>query len=79
MDLFIYDLPVSKVDDFINPSSDKYGRVIRRETLLNQTVDLVFHIQSVYVTEKVITIMFPNDCICSVPLPIDCYHKLEIL
>lgn len=79
MDMYIKSLDVNHIDDFINPSTDRFGRIDRRETEFNHTVDLLINIKGVVVTEKFITIYYPNDSTCTICCPSCYYHKIEVL
>lgn len=79
MDMYIKSLDVNHVDDFINPSTDRFGRIDRRESEFNHTVDLLINIKGVVVSEKFITIYYPNDCSCTIHCPSKYYHKIEVL
>lgn len=79
MDLFITSLDINKVDAFINPATDLYARITRRETKHNQTVDIVVHIRSVIVDANNIIIFFPNNAVATINCPSMYYHKIEVL
>lgn len=79
MDLFIYSLDINKVDLFINPSTDLYGRVTRRETEYNKTVDILINVRSVIIDANSIIIFFPNNSVASINCPSMYYHKIEVL
>ena len=79
MDMFIYDLHESAVDDFINPSCDKFGRITRRASEHNRTVDLVIHIVSVTVGISSMYIEFPNGNGAFIKIDSCMYHKIEVM
>lgn len=79
MDMYIKSLDVNRVDYFINPSTDRFGRIDRRESEFNHTVDLLINIRSVIVSETSIIIFFPDDSVCTINCPSKYYHKIEVL
>ena len=79
MDMYIKCLDVNKVDNFINPSTDRFGHIDRCESEFNQTVDLLINIRSVIISESSIIIFFPNDSVATIDCPSKYYHKIEVL
>lgn len=79
MDMYIKSLDVNKVDNFINPSTDRFGHIDRRESEFNQTVDLLINIRSVIISETSIIIFFPDDSVATIDCPSKYYHKIEVL
>ena len=79
MDMYIRSLDLVKADDFINPSTDRFGRVIRRETTYDHTVDLLINVNAVFIAESSIVITFPNNSVCTIACLPKYYHKIEVL
>lgn len=79
MDMYIKCLDVNQIDNFINPSSDRFARIDRRETEFNRTVDLLININAVTVTENTVTICYPNNSVTTIVCPSKYYHKIEVL
>ena len=79
MDMYIKSLHISKVDDFINPSTDLFGRIDRCESEFDHTVDLLINVNSVTITENTIAIRYPNDAVVAICCPSRFYHKIEVL
>ena len=79
MDIFIYDLDVNSVDKFINPDTDQYGRITRKETDVDQTVDLLINVKTVAIDENFIIVEYPNGNGAVFPVSSCHYHKIEVL
>lgn len=79
MDAIIKCLDVNEVDRFINHATENYGRVTRRETSLEQTVDLLFNVLTIAVDENQILIELPDGSCCLIKCPSKYYHKIEVL
>ena len=79
MDMYIKSLDLEKVDNFINPSTDRFGRIDRRESEFNRTVDLLLNVRSVIVSETSIILFFPDDSVATINCPSRYYHKIEVL
>ena len=79
MDMYIKSLDVNQIDNFINPSSDRFGRIDRHETEYNRTVDLLINIKAVYITNSSIVICYPDDSVTTIDCPSKYYHKIEVL
>lgn len=78
MDITIYDLVEDKLDDFISQDTDRYGRVTSVHPL-EHTVDLLINVNSVAVDDHRMIIEFPNKGILVVDIPINYYHKIEVM
>lgn len=79
MDITIYDLSEEVLDRFINQDTDRYGRVVRRASEFNKTVDLLINVKAFSVNEEHIFIEFPNGNSLLVPISSNYYHKIEVL
>lgn len=79
MDMYIKSLDANQIDLFINPSSDRFGHIERRESEFNHTVDLLITVRSVIITETSIIIFYPNDSVATINCPSKYYHKIELL
>lgn len=79
MDIFIYDLDVNMVDKFINPSTDLYGRIVRKESERDRTVDLLINVRAVAIDDNHIIMEYPNNAVCVVNIPSFHYHKIEVM
>ena len=79
MDMYIKCLDANQIDLFINPSTDRFGRIDRRESEFNHTVDLLINIRSVIVSETSIIIFFPDNSVVTINCPSKYYHKIELL
>lgn len=79
MDMYIKSLDVNLVDNFINPSTDRFGRIDRRESEYDHTVDLLININAVFIAESSIVITFPDNSVCTVVCSPKYYHKIEVL
>lgn len=79
MDITIYDLAVDYIDLFISSDTDRWGRVTRKETPHDPTVDLLINVKGVTVTENAIAITFPDDNIMFVKIPSSHYLKIEVM
>ena len=79
MDITIYDLSEEVLDRFINQDTDRYGRVVRRASEFNKTVDLLINVKAFSVNEEHIFIEFPNGNQLLVPVQSNYYHKIEVL
>lgn len=79
MDVFIYDLDVNSVDSFINPSTDMFGRITRKATDIEHTVDLLINVEAIAINADYMIIEYPNNAIAVIRVPAHCYHKIEVL
>lgn len=79
MDITIYDLLVDDVDKVLTQDTENYGRIIRQESTLDNTVDILFNVKGICVTENAINITFPNNNILFTSIPSDNYHKIEVM
>ena len=79
MDITIYDLAVEDIDLFISSDTDRWGRVTRKETEHDPTVDLLINVKGITVTENAIAITFPDDNIMFVKIPSSHYLKIEVM
>ena len=79
MDMEIKDLAVNMIDRFINQDTDRYGRVTRKESQFNNTVDLLFNIKTVAIDDNYIIMEFPNNSVCAINCQSFNYHKIEVL
>lgn len=79
MDITIYDLAVNDIDLFICPDTDRWGRVTRKETDYDPTVDLLINVKGITVTENAIAITFPDDNIMFVKISSSHYLKIEVM
>lgn len=79
MDITIYDLAVNDIDLFICSDTDRWGRVTRKETDHNPTVDLLINVKGITVTENAIAITFPDDNIMFVKISSSHYLKIEVM
>lgn len=79
MDITIYDLSEEVIDRFITQDTDRYGRIIRRASEFNKTVDLLINVKAFSVNEEHIFIEFPNGNQLLVPVQSNYYHKIEVL
>lgn len=79
MDITIYDLLVEDIDSFISSDTDRWGRVTRKETDNNPTVDLLINVKGITVTENAIAITFPDDNIMFVKISSNHYLKIEVM
>ena len=75
----IFDLALESVDEFISQDTDLFARIVRKETSLNPTVDLLINVKGFTVTVNAIAITFPNDNILFVKIPSSHYSKIEVL
>lgn len=79
MDITIYDLLVDDVDKFINQDTDRFGRVTRKSTDTDRTVDLLINVKGITVSENAIAMTFPNGNIAFVDCPLAHYLKIEVM
>lgn len=79
LDLFIYDLSENLIDFFINQDTDRYGRITRQATECNKTVDMVINVKTVALDASRLIIEYPNGNTCTINVPSNHYHKMEIL
>ena len=79
MDITIYDLLVEDVDLFISTDTDRFGRVIRKETEHDPTVDLLINVKGITITDNAIAITFPDNNIMFVKISSNHYHKIEVM
>lgn len=79
MDITIYDLSVENIDSFISQDTDRYARIIRKETEHDPTVDLLINVKGVTVTENAIAITFPDNNILFVKISSNHYLKIEVM
>ena len=79
MDITIYDLIVDMVDEFINQDTDRFGRITRKETEYDRTVDLLINVKGVTITENSLAITFPNNNIAFIQCPSTHYLKIEVM
>lgn len=79
MDITIYDLAVDDIDLFICSDTDRWGRIVRKESKSNPTVDLLINVKGFAVTENAIAITFPDDNIMFVKIASNHYLKIEVM
>lgn len=79
MDITIKDLNVNAVDKFISPSADIYGRVVRKETQYDPTVDLLFNVAHFGCDESRLFFVFPDESSLEVSVGINDYLKIEVM
>lgn len=79
MDITFYDLIETAVDKFINQDADLYGRIIRKATDLNHTVDLQLTVRTFAVDSNNVIIEFPNNSVVAINLPSCDYLKVEVM
>lgn len=79
MDIIIKDLNVDAVDKFISQDADRYGRVTRKETRYDHTVDLLFNVRHFGVDEDRLIFVFPNEGSLVVPVSQNEYLKIEVM
>lgn len=79
MDITIYDLLVEDVDLFISTDTDRFGRVVRKETEHDPTVDLLINVKGITITDNAIAITFPDNNIMFVKILSNHYHKIEVM
>ena len=79
MDVTIFDLFVEDIDSFISQDTDRYARIVRKETEHNPTVDLLINVKGVTVTENAIAITFPDNNILFVKISSNHYLKIEVM
>lgn len=79
MDITIYDLDLSIIDMLISQDTDRYARIVRKETEYNQTVDLLISVKGITITANALAITFPDDNILFAKVPLNHYHKIEVM
>lgn len=79
MDIFIYDLTVSASEKFINTDAERYGRITRKETEHNHTVDMLINARTVAIDDNFIIVEYPNGTATAYNIPSCHYHKIEVL
>lgn len=79
MDITIYDLYEPVLDNFINQDTDRYGRVIRKATEHNRTVDLLINISAICIDDNGISIRYPNGNGAFIPCKSENYMKIEVM
>ena len=79
MDITIKDLNADLIDRFISPSADIYGRVVRKETQYDHTVDLLFNVHHFGCDESRLLFVFPNESTLEVPVGQNDYLKIEVM
>lgn len=79
MDITIKDLAVDAVDNFISTNTERYGRITRKPSTFNDTVDLLMNVKGICITENAVNITFPDNSILFVKVPSDHYHKIEVM
>lgn len=79
MDIFIYDLDLNSVDKITNDDTDRFGRITRKETELNHTVDMLINVRTVAIDDNYIVVEYPNGNAGVFNIPSFHYHKIEVL
>lgn len=79
MEIIIKSLDVNSVDSFVCQDSDLYARIIRPESEIDPTVDLMIQIRTVAVDAEHIIIEFPNGSVFAVNIPSFHYHMIEVM
>lgn len=79
MDITIFDLSVEDIDSFISQDTDRYARIVRKESSHNPTVDLLINVKGITITENALAITFPDNNILFVKIPSNHYLKIEVM
>lgn len=79
MDITIFDLLVEDVDLFISTDTDRFARVVRKETEHDPTIDLLINVKGITITDNAIAITFPDNNIMFVKISSNHYHKIEVM
>ena len=79
MDITIYDLMLEGVNALIDTSTERYGRIIRKESSLNNTVDMLINVKNICISDHHINITFPDNSIIFAKVPSNFYHKIEVM
>lgn len=79
MDVTIKDLYEPVLDNFINQDTDRFGRITRKATDKDHTVDLLINVSAITVGDHFISIKYPNDNIAFIPCKSDNYLKIEVM
>lgn len=79
MDITIKDLNADLIDNFISPSADIYGRVVRKETQYDHTVDLLFNVSHFGCDESRLLFVFPDESSLEVFVRFNDYLKIEVM
>ena len=79
MDVTIKDLYEPALDKFINQDTDRFGRITRKATDHDRTVDLLINVDAITVGDHFISIKYPNGNIAFIPCKSDNYLKVEVM
>ena len=79
MDITIFDLSVEDIDSFISQDTDRYARIVRKESSHNPTVDLLINVKGITITENALAITFPDNNILFVKIASNHYLKIEVM
>lgn len=79
MDITIKDLDVDAIDSFISQDTDRFARIVRKDTPHNPTVDLLINVKGITITENAIAITFPDNNILFVKVTSNHYLKIEVM
>lgn len=79
MDITIHDLYEPVLDNFINQDTDRYGRVTRKATEHNHTVDLLINVTGICINDDGISLRYPNENIAFIPCKSENYLKIEVM
>lgn len=79
MDITIKNLYEPALDNFINQNTDHFGRITRKATDKDRTVDLLINVTSIAISENFICIKYPNENIAHIPCKSDNYLKIEVM
>lgn len=79
MDVTIRDLDLNSVDKLISPDTEIYGRIIRRESRFDHTVDILLDVAHFGCDEYRLLFVFPNECSLEVPIASNEYLKIEVM
>ena len=79
MDITIFDLSVEDIDSFISQDTDRYARIVRKESSHNPTVDLLINVKGITITENALAITFPDNNILFVKISSNHYLKIEVM
>lgn len=80
MQILVNSLSVKKIDEFINPDTDCFAHVDRKETASDPTVDLVINfVSNITVTDDCIVIMFENKNWCKISVSLVDYSTIEVM
>lgn len=79
MDITIYDLIPSDFHKLVPTNKEYDGRIIRRPGTFNDTIDVILNVKNFSVSENYFNVTFQDGTVVIAEVPIDHYHKIEVL